>query len=350
MENPFGQRLKLARLQKGMTQEELGEALGISKQAVSKYERGKMLPDSQVLIALSKLLQLKPDYFFRPFKISLDGVAFRKRATLTGPKLESLKALISDRLERYLELEEHLNIQTRFENPLADRIIRDGENVEAAAEYLLEYWQLGFNPLPNIVEMLEDAEVKVVLVAADPAFDGLSAMLNGQIPVIVLNEDFDNLRKRFTALHELGHLLLNFEPGLSDKQREKLCNRFAGAMLMPRRVIRSELGEKRAHISLNELIAIKEYYGISVQAIMYRAHEMGIINEAAARRFWQFVRSNPDHQLEKGWGEYQGQERSGRFEQLLFHAVAEEVLSIGKAAALANVSVSDLREKLRIVS
>ncbi|MCB9263404.1 MAG: ImmA/IrrE family metallo-endopeptidase [Lewinellaceae bacterium] len=343
----FAQRLKTARIQNGLTQEELGGKLGITKQAVSKYERGKMEPDSQVLIALSRILQVKPDYFFRPFRVSLEEVEFRKRAALSGRKLEGIKSRIADKLERYLELEEHLNIKTAFENPLSGQKMEQPEDLELAAEFLHKHWQLGFNPIPNVVEMLEDAEVKVVEVEVDGKFDGLSTFVSGQIPVIVLNKSFDPLRKRFTALHELGHLLLGLPP---DADKEKWCNRFAGAMLMPAPVFRAELGERRVHIDLNELIAIKEYYGISAQAIMYRAKELGVINEAASRRFWQFVNSDPEHKKEAGWGQYPGKETSSRFSQLLFRAVAQETVSIAKAAALDNVSVSEFRNKLQLVS
>lgn len=350
MSNIFAQRLKAARIQNGITQEELGSRLRITKQAVSKYERGKMEPDSQVLIALSEALQVKPDYFFRPFRVSLEEVEFRKQAALSGRKLESIKNRIADKLERYLELEEHLNMPAAFSNPLARRIISGAEEVEAAAEYLHERWKLGYNPIPNVVEMLEDVGIKVAEVEVDGRFDGLSTFVAEQVPVVVLNQAFDALRKRFTALHELGHLLLNFFPDTPLQEKERLCNRFAGAMLMPGPVFRAELGEKRLHISLNELVAIKEYYGISVQAIMYRAHGLGVINKATARRFWQFVNSDPKHKKEIGWGRYPGNETSSRFEQLLFRAVAQGVVSIAKGAALANVSVSEFRDKLLLVS
>ncbi len=45
MENKFGQRLAKMRKAKGLTQEEVGEALGISAQAVSKWENDTTLPD-----------------------------------------------------------------------------------------------------------------------------------------------------------------------------------------------------------------------------------------------------------------------------------------------------------------
>lgn len=349
MESPFPYRLRAGRLKAGLTQEGLADRLGITKQAVSKYEHGKMQADSGVLIQLSQVLELKPDYFFRPLRLSLDQVDFRKRASLTGRDLEGIKAGIIDQLERYLELEELLNLGGPFENPLAGRVIKNGDDVEAAVLFLLEQWNLGINPLPNVLGMLEDTSIKVAEMELDGRFDGLSAFLEGDIPVIVLNRSFDPIRKRFTALHELGHLMLHFGPGLSDKEKERLCSRFAGAMLLPKPAALSELGKRRAHVSLNELIPIKESYGISVQAIMYRAGDLGILPNAALQRFWKFINSNPDHRLEKGWGQFQGAERSGRFEKLLYQAVAEELISLSKGAYLANMGLDEFRDKLMMV-
>jgi Zn-dependent peptidase ImmA (M78 family) len=58
--------------------------------------------------------------------------------------------------------------------------------------------------------MLEDNFIKVVEVDKPLDFDGLSAFVDNKIPVIAVNKNFPIERKRFTLLHELGHLLLSF--------------------------------------------------------------------------------------------------------------------------------------------
>ncbi|MBR2663890.1 MAG: helix-turn-helix domain-containing protein [Clostridia bacterium] len=57
----IGDRIKAARLAKGMKQETLGEKLGVSFQAVSSWETGKFIPDSDHLPALSRELDLSID-------------------------------------------------------------------------------------------------------------------------------------------------------------------------------------------------------------------------------------------------------------------------------------------------
>lgn len=349
MKDIFAQRLKTARLMSGLSQTKLAEAMSISKQSVSKYEKGQMLPDSKMLIRLTTILERKPDYFFRPIKTSLSQVDFRKKHKLTGKKLDALKANIADKLERYLELEMLLGIDEFFINPILSFTIESVEDVENVVSKLLIAWDLGSNPLPNIVELLENKGIKVIDIPADNDFDGLSAYINNQIPVIVINSSIDILRKRFTVLHELGHLLLSIPQDADTKTKEKYCNRFAGAMLMPRKVLDNELGKRRNHIAINELIEIKEYYGISLAAIIYRAKDLNIITNNHANRFWKLRSINQNLRLEIGYGEYKGKENSGRFEQLLFKAIAEELITLSKAAVLGNRSMEIIKETLKIV-
>ena len=60
----IGERIKAARKAKGFTQEILAERLSISPQAVSTWEQGKFIPDSDHLPALAKALALSLDALF----------------------------------------------------------------------------------------------------------------------------------------------------------------------------------------------------------------------------------------------------------------------------------------------
>lgn len=347
MKETFAHRLKTARMIKGISQVELAQQLAVSKQAVSKYEHGQMLPDSGILIKMSRILGQKPDFFTRPMSVGMEAVDFRKKSVLQGKNLAAVKARIADEIERYLELEEILGIRESFNNPLADFKLMHIEDVEAATSYLSQCWHLGSNPLPNVVEMLEHHTIKVVEIDAPLSFDGLSTIVKNDVPVIVLNKNFDVVRKRFTALHELGHLMMKLPEDISAKETEAFCNRFAGSMLIPKAILLKELGAKRYSISVNELIKIKESYGISIAALVYRACDLRIITESSAKRFWKFRNESVKRQKEIGWGFYKGQETSGRFEQLLYKALAEELISWSKAASIANTDMEILRKKFQ---
>ena len=149
-------------------------------------------------------------------------------------------------------------------------------------------------------------------------------------------------RKRLTALHELGHLILNLEDGITDREKERLCFQFAGAMLLPKPTLIAEIGESRSHFSVPELVAIKEAYGVSIQAIMARAKDLEIINEFQFISFRKWISRN---RAEVGLGNFRGLEQAFRFKQLIYRAAAEEVISLSKAANLSNQKLAEFRKE-----
>lgn len=352
MKAQIGHRIKSARMLAGLSLRELSDALNgiVSHNAISKYEKGDMMPDSKILIALSHALDVKTDYFLRPQTVEISNIEFRKKSSLTVKKTNSIKENIKDNIERYIELETFLKFENSFVNPIKAVVIKNAEDVENAVEQLLHQWDLGINALPNVIEILEDKDIKVVEIDADEKFDGLSGWANQNIPIIVINQNFTVERKRFTVLHELGHLLLSINSEkFTHKEIEKFCNVFAGAMLLPKETIFKELGKKRNSVSLNELISIKESYGISIQAIMARAKDLDIISNDQYVRFRIRVNQDQNLKLEIGYGEYKGVEHSSRFKQLLYRATAEEIISMSKAASLSNVKLAQFRDEFMVI-
>lgn len=340
----FPERLKSARKMKGYSLQDLADAMGnvITKQALNKYEAGIMKPDSEVLSAICKVLDVTSEYFTKKSKITLEEVEFRKLEKLSMKEQEKVKQKTIDFLERYFELEEFLGLENKFKNPIKVYKITSAEDVENAAIKVREEWNLGTDPLYNIVEMLEDHDIKVLQFDAHDAFSGLSTYINKRYPVIVLNDnnDIQLARRRFTALHELGHLLMNLD-GFDKKEKERLCDTFAGAMLLPADVFNIEFGGKRQNVFLKELVILKEEYGISLSAIMYRAKNLHLITPNYHQFF--MMKYNRDGYRQKEPGNYKGNEISNRFMQLLLRAVAEEIISTSKAAALNGQKLADFR-------
>jgi len=337
----FAERLKSARKMKGWSLQELADRIGVSitKQALNKYEQNMMKPTGEVLIALSKVLDVKPDYFLKSSNIELGPVEFRKHAKLSVKDIDSIKERVKDFLERYLEVEKLLNIETVFDNPIKKIEIKEVEDVEEAALALINKWNLGYDPIPNVIEMVEANGVRVIEIDAPDEFDGLSTFV-GNIPVIVINKNYSVERKRFTVLHELGHLVLSIKEG-ADKER--ICHAFAGALLLPDDCLEKLIGEKRKNIALGELVSIKEQFGISVQAIMMRAQLKEIVDKASASRFWRSMAGN---KKEIGLGTFADREKSYRFEHLVFRLAAEDIVSISKAANLAGMKMAAFIDQL----
>ena len=59
--NSIGSKISFYRKAKGMTQEELAQHLGVSAQAVSKWENDVACPDIQLLVPLAKIFHITTD-------------------------------------------------------------------------------------------------------------------------------------------------------------------------------------------------------------------------------------------------------------------------------------------------
>jgi Zn-dependent peptidase ImmA (M78 family)/DNA-binding XRE family transcriptional regulator len=347
MKEIFSERFKSARLMKGFSLQDLADALDnqVSRQALHRYEKGEVIPDTEKINLLSKVLNVNPDYFFRSTKVELGEVEFRKLSKMPQKEASIIKEITKEKLSRYLELEEILGLPNEFKDYLKDfEVVTEYKQVNEAAELLREKWGLGYGPIFNIVELLEDKNIKVVDLRVNDDFDGLQTRVNGTIPVVAYNANKINKpdRIRFTLLHELAHLLLKFGD-ITERQKETLCHQFAGAMLLPEETIIAELGVHRNKLSSLELANIKKQYGISMQAIIMRAKACGIINENYTKQLF-FLFKQMNWKIDEPY-DYEGVEQSNRFEQLLFRALIEDQISMSKAASLNNQTLADFRKK-----
>ena len=344
----FGTRLKLARKMAGMSLQGLSDTLGnrISKQSLNKYEQGLMKPTGDVLLAISDALNVKPDYFLKKKIHEVSEISFRKRISLSKRVEESIVEKSRDYVDRFFEIENILGMDKEFINPLKDLRINNHKDVEDAAIKLREVWELGNNPIPSIVEMLEIKGIKVLLIDDVDELDGFSYFTSYATPVVVVNTRLKPVERiRFTIIHELAHLLLNFEEIILNdvKQIEKLCHYFSSCLLIPSlKLIEMLGGSKRNYISIKELIIIKEYYGISIRATVYRLKELNVITQNYYQR-WMIYMSKTYGQ-KKEPGKYIGREKHKYLEYLVNRALSEELISLGKAAILLNTDINKLRK------
>jgi len=66
-----GSRVRMRRIMLGMSQEKLGEALGLTFQQVQKYEKGTNRIGASRLQQIGQILQVSVSFFLRPFVSSL---------------------------------------------------------------------------------------------------------------------------------------------------------------------------------------------------------------------------------------------------------------------------------------
>ena len=323
----IGQRIKQARKANNMSLRNLAEKAEISAMAISKYERDLDTPSSGVLLRLAQALAVSIDFLFRPQTISVQLQAYRKHAALGVKEQEAIQMRIQEWLERYLEVESFFPDEGRTVS-LPVHTIQSIDQVEDVALKLRENWNLGLDPIENLTQLLEDQGIKVGMVSGFEHFDASTFIADG-IPVIVSKAELPGDRQRFNLGHELGHLILDVEKGLDP---EATCHRFVGAFLVPAQAVRFELGSRRTTLDMNELYLLKHKYGLSMQAWIFRARDLGIISENTAARLFQRFRANGWHRHEPG--EALPTERPLRMERLIYRALAEDLISRSRAQEL----------------
>jgi Zn-dependent peptidase ImmA (M78 family)/DNA-binding XRE family transcriptional regulator len=323
----IGQRIKQARKFTQLSQRDLAEQVQVSAMAISKYERDMDIPSSDVLLRLSQSLGVSIDFFFRPAAPEIQLQAYRKHTSLRVKDQEAIQARIQEWLERYLEIESFIMHEELHLN-IPQFAVSSSEDIETAAENLREEWKLGLDPIENLTQLLEDKGIKVGLIEGFDHFDACTFMANG-IPVIVTKAEIPGDRQRFNLGHELGHLVLDVVEGFDI---EKSAHRFVGAFLAPAPAVRYELGNKRNKLDMNELYLLKHKYGLSMQAWVFRAADLGIISQATAKTLFKKFRIKGWHRREPG--EEFPLEVSVRMERLVYRLLVEDLISRSKAQEL----------------
>lgn len=353
MENLFGNRLVSARKMAGMSLQDLSDKMKnvVTKQSLNKYEQGKMKPDSEVSILLSNVLDVPVDYFYSSpgIEVKLDNISYRKFISKISKNEQiAIEEKAKEAFERYLELEEVLNFDEKLEYFIYDKLIENAEDAEVAAKELRKKWKLGYDPIPDVVEMLEDKGYKVIEIDAPNGFDGMKADINGKKVIVLRKKQSSNedvVRKRFTALHELAHHSLKFSNNLSEKEEENLCHAFASAVLYPEDMARKEMHKNRFRFYQNELVFIKERWGISFSAVFNRAKQLGIINAYVYKQFNIGYRERKFHLNEPG--RFLSREKPVRFERLIYLGLSKEAISVNDAAFFSGKTVGEFRKQLQ---
>ncbi len=95
-EERFGLQVRKLRTAAGLTQAELGERLGYSEKAVSKWERGLSVPTAEVLLAITKLFHITLDGLFREdrfYLLGIDGGGTKTHLVLADTDMHVLREL-----------------------------------------------------------------------------------------------------------------------------------------------------------------------------------------------------------------------------------------------------------------
>jgi len=287
-------RLKTFRTARGLTLDELSAAMGglVTKQALSKYERGASAPTPRVLVALAKALRVKAiDLAVQP-AADVRVIAFRKRSSFPKGTQHALESQVTLQLERRVRLQELFGQRCAGDVLLGAYEVSDLDDVEIAAEGLRDQWGLGGDPLGQLVDVLEEHCFHVVGVDASERFDGMSAVAEvAGDPVavaVVTRNGVCRERQRLSLGHELGHLVLAPTGGLDE---EKAAYRFGAAFLAPLETLLREVGRRRTEVTSEELFILKQRFGMTAAALLHRLRDLGVISERYSQEWRRYMGS-----------------------------------------------------------
>ncbi|MBK1684229.1 helix-turn-helix domain-containing protein [Rhodoferax fermentans] len=337
-------RIRRARVLRGLTLEVLAQRLGdISKQGLSKFEKGESAPNSTRILQLSKALGVKPEYFFRTDAVELGPLEFRKLAKMPNYRQQQVAEQMREHLERYVALEGCFDVTDGLVQQLPPRSlpIKGIDEAEVAAQRLRDRLQIGNDAVANLTDLLEEHGIKVALLDGVADFDGACAATDDEKHVLIaLNRNRPGERMRFTAAHELGHWVMAFPDGMSEADKETACHRFAGAFLYPSDKVLLDFGShKRSRVYPVELLNAKRRYGVSMQLALRRLKDLHLLTDAGySHAFIEFSRN--------GWRSAEPEplraEQPRRFESLVFRGLASDLFSPSRAAEFMQCRVDEL--------
>lgn len=318
--NIFSIRLREARRMRKFSMDKLIQLAGfvVTKQSLSRYERGIMHPHANILSALAKALDISEDYFVGTnVRIDMPMLRTTSKGKLQDDALVAMESRLSYWTERLLAKERAAGISIEFKNPLGNIKVSSLDDAIRAADLLRSQWHQGDGPIASVLRLFERKGIRIMEDCLPEGVFGLSTWANGHLPLIILDTSSAKTtvdRLRFTAAHELAHLLLTF-PSDSDLTVEKRCDKFASFFLFPKTTFIEEMGgEHRAELKLEEMIDLKEVYGVSVSAQVHAAKDLGMISEEHYN--WWYDEKINHNRKEKGWGSYAFPETIGREKRL----------------------------------
>lgn len=325
-------RLTLARRRRGLTMTRLAAAIGVEPRSVSAYEKGEFGPDEDRLADLASALRFPQAFFFGDDldEPTPDIASFRALSKMTaGQRDTALGAgAIALMLNEWIE--------SRFELPAPDLpdVSREG-GPEAAAHALRQQWMLGELTIKNVVHLLESKGVRIFSLSVDALEVDAFSMWRQSTPFVFLNTKKSAEHSRFDAAHELGHLVLHRHGSPQGREAEREANAFASALLMPRA---SVLAHAPRMASIDNLVRLKKLWGVSVAALTYRLHAVGVLSD------WQYQSlyiqlSSRGYRTKEPDG---GPRESSQILQKVFMALRDEGVSKGDIASELCVAVEEL--------
>lgn len=288
-----GAMLIQARMARGITQSQLAELSGVTKQSISYYESGKQSPRLPSIERLASSLNVPAPFFYTEcISEEKSPIYFRSLATLTKKERDKAQVKLSW-LARLLEYYENFleipaaNIPLELDISHRYKSTSDSE-IEEIAYSCRKFFGIGDGPISNVTMLMENNGVVILEMPLDvKSEDAFSQWMLGESrPVSVLVSSKPSAcRDRFSLSHELGHLVMHrriYPTKENLKEIERQANLFASAFLLPAHSYVRDFSRP----SLDVLKLLKEKWKVSIQAQVIRCFQLGLISESSKKNFF----------------------------------------------------------------
>ncbi|MFJ3206238.1 helix-turn-helix domain-containing protein [Streptomyces sp. NPDC086989] len=284
------ERIRTLRLLMGLTQGELAQAAGVSQPLISQIQKGIKPVSGDVLERIAAATGTPMSFFdVDPTDLPADTLAFRKKAGASAKEVARVESTVREAYRVAVRLMAETKVR-RTALPRAEGDITPDGIEDLAAQTRAALGVAPDGVIGHVIRACERAGIPVVpLLLMDARGEGEEAVVGhsgascwrgqGEPSLISYFSAGSGDRQRFTTAHELGHLVLHpaRRIGLDPKQAESEAHRFAGAFLLPRERAEEAFS---GPLMLREFAALKKRWGISIQALVNRAYDLGYIDRA----------------------------------------------------------------------
>lgn len=318
-----GERVRECRIAADLSQEQLAAVLNLDRTMIAKIERGIRRVDALELSKLAAALDVPLAYFLSPppLVVSRRSEMVDDGDTEAARQSYSLEVALTAWLNDVRQLMEIGTLSApaiqRYEEPIQD--------VPAARR--AAWWvraQVGVNsePIDSLMRVCE--RLGQLIAVVDVPGEGAS-LIEDDLAVAVVSKRGEPGRRRATAAHELGHLIIGDEYStdmgvhVSRDGREAIVDAFAAELLLPIRAIAAADG---ASLRREDLVVLAARYRTSWTLTIRQAVAAGAVDKATAREMRQRNPTKAELMEAVGWAPQPDLERV-RVPPSCAHAVVE---------------------------
>jgi Zn-dependent peptidase ImmA (M78 family)/DNA-binding XRE family transcriptional regulator len=288
-------RLRLARRDEGLTQEEVASKLDVARTTIVAIEKGERQVRPDELRNLARILNRPVDELLRPAPAVEDlDAQFRLVLPKTGQdkELETAVRAVEQLVDDYVELERLAQATPQRRYPTETSIV--GLDVEVAAAELAQTERLrlglGDAPISKVRDVLEGMGVRVFALTLPSNVGGLFAHDDRAGACIAFNSAHTFERQQMSLTHEWGHLLVDrrsagvayIAPKARRSRNERFAVTFAYEILMPASSVTRHFNDlKRTRgggVTVADLVGLAFIFCVSVEAMFHRLESLRLIS------------------------------------------------------------------------